>query len=80
MDLIKNPYYEALKEITGHEPPKFCKGIFNTRELNEENYDILHQWCFDHSKPEWVTGISYLEAADHIVEEAISNGNIYDKK
>lgn len=79
MYLIKNPYYEVLKKITGKEPPEFCKEIFNTRELNEDQYDILHQWCYDNSGLEWVTGIGHLEAVDYIVDEAVSNGNICDK-
>lgn len=79
MDLIKNPYYEALKAITKQEPPDFCKGIFNSSELDDDQITELQDWCCCNSQPMWATGIGHLEAADHIVNEAISNGNIHEK-
>ncbi len=77
---IENPYFDVLKSITGdNNPPEFCKGIFNTSELSDDNYENLQEWCLNNSNLEWSTGIGFLEAADHIVEEAVSNGNIYGK-
>lgn len=78
-DKIKNPYYEALQSITRTEPPEFCKGIFNTSELDDEQIIELQDYCSLSRTLDWGTGIGILEAADHIVEEAVSNGNICGK-
>ena len=79
MEQIKNPYYETLEAITRAKPPEFCKGIFNSNELDDDQITELQDWCGCNSQPVWATGLGHLEAADHIVNVAIENRNICDK-
>lgn len=74
---VTDPLWETLKELTGVEPPGFCKGVHMCSQLeNDELVDILQSWCLQHAKPVWSSGIGLLEAAEKIVEAAVENGRI----
>ena len=73
--VVKNPLTEALFAITGRNPPTYTRGIYASEELGDRVLE-LQDWCCLNARPSWSTGIAILEAADAIVKEAVSNGNI----
>jgi len=78
-DTPKNPLTDALRVIVGVEPPKYTHGAYSANDLEEENIVDLQDWCSLNARPEWSTGIGILEAAELIIEEAVSNANIAPK-
>ena len=79
-DEIQSPLGSMLYALTGVMPPAFVNGIYASNELSEDQQMELHDWCTTHVKPHWATGIGLLEAADQMVEEAVSNGNIASRE
>jgi hypothetical protein len=75
----ESPFRDAIKLISGGiEPPDFVRG-YSCADLTEDEYQELTTWLLDDGLPEvcsWTTGIGLIEAAEHIVNEAVSNGNI----
>lgn len=70
-----DPIREALRVLTGEEPPNYVQG-YSTDDCPEEHWDELQSWAANNAHPRWSTGIGILEAADTIVAEAEANGNI----
>ncbi len=73
-----HPLYEVLLYMVRHPPPEFTKGKMFISELTEEENTRLQDWCSRHVKPEWLTGIGVMDAADSQIREAVANGNIAD--
>lgn len=74
----KHPIREVLKLLCGKAPPKFVVG-YDYSNLTDNQHEALHNWCSYNARPYWSTGIALAEAAEKIVEEAVSNGNIPPK-
>lgn len=75
-DVIQSPFAEAIESIIGVPPPFDLSGVFYSHEIDDENFIKLQDWCSLHARPAWATGISMVDAADHIVKEAVANSNI----
>jgi hypothetical protein len=71
----ESPFREALRAVTGKEPPDYVRG-FGFHHVAEERQDELHSWCAMNASPVWATGTSMIEAAELIVAGAIENANI----
>ena len=69
-----NYFREALKAVVGKYPPMLVPP-FGPREMGDEVMD-LQDWCASNARPEWATGLSMIEAAELIVDQAIENANI----
>lgn len=55
-------------------------GAYNFQEdIPETSYHVIQDHCSEHVAVSWGTGIGVMDAADLIVAEAVSNGNIADK-
>ena len=72
-------FYQALCVMLDTPPPEELMHIKSIAELTEVQWDVLQAHAVDHSKLEWATGISIIEAAESIVDDAISNANIKSK-
>lgn len=71
------PLRDVLSALCGGaEPPDFVTDQFFTYQLTEEEQLELQDWCACNVKPEWLTGIGTMEAADALVKEAITSANI----
>lgn len=74
------PLWNALRCVTGGQtPPEYVKGFWYTTELDDDLSEKLHAWAVNavvESGNAWMTGIGALDAADLVVREAVSNGNI----
>lgn len=73
-----SPFREALKAITGQEPPEYVVG-YNCGDIPEERWHDLQEWASNavvDAGFEWMTGIGTVEAAEHMVKCAEENGNI----
>ena len=73
--VVTDPLFEALQCLTGVTPPAYVRGLFNSSELGDDVM-ALQDWCCNHARPAWSTGIAILDAADNIVSEAVGNANI----
>lgn len=74
----KDPIRDVLKWLLGKPPPKFVKG-YDYSNLTDNEHTELQEWavnCLDGTPLFWSTGIGSIEAAQKLVEEAVSNGNI----
>lgn len=74
----KEPLRDMLKWLTGKPAPKFVKG-YTYKNLTDEEHMLLQEWAantLDSTPVWWGTGIGLIEAAEKLVEEAVSNGNI----
>lgn len=73
-------FYQALKQISGKEPPKFMVEVTTTEYLNEfsdENDTELVEWALSSNIP-WSTGQGLIDAAITLVKDAVDNGNIVE--
>lgn len=70
-----NPIREAIRAVTGAEPPSFVVG-HSLHGLSGEEKDGLQAWAASNARPEWATGLSMIEAAELIIRESVLNGNI----
>lgn len=75
----EGPFWEVLKIMTGETPPDFVRGLWGPPEDDGLYYE-LQCWCAEYCQPEWSTGIGTIEAAAHLVEVAVGNGNIPPKE
>jgi hypothetical protein len=72
------PLRDMLRWLTTKEPPKFVRGYTYTK-LTDEEHMLLQEWAvntLDSTPVHWGTGIGIIEAAEKLVYEAVSNGNI----
>jgi hypothetical protein len=69
-----NYFQEALKTIVGKDPPMLVPP-YGSKAMGDEVLD-LQDWCSDNARPEWATGLSMIEAAELIVDQALENANI----
>lgn len=76
MTRVESPLLEALRALTGEEPPGFVVGVYDCDDLEDERVEELQEWCSLNARPEWSTGVGVLEAAEAIVREAEANANI----
>jgi hypothetical protein len=74
------PLREALYALTLAEPPEFITNQWWLGELLQSEVEALQQWCVNHARPSWATGISIMEAADRLVQEALDNGNLVPRE
>jgi len=77
---VTNPLTDALRAITGVEPPSYTLGAYSAQDLEEDDVMALQDWCSDNARPEWSTGIGIFEAAELMVSEAVDNANIPPRK
>lgn len=82
MAIVKHPLREALVAITGCIPELILcpDGAYDLCDIPKGHLLHLQDWCSDHARPEWATGISILEAAEDLVIDAVNNGSICPKK
>jgi hypothetical protein len=75
---IKSPLREAIATITGEEPPlDLCPpGVHSTEGMHEDTVLLLQDWCAEHARPKWATGLWVLDAAEDCVRQAVDNANI----
>lgn len=71
----KDPIRLVLKAMTGAVPPTFVRG-YNFKGLTDDQTSKLQDWCVNHVRPDWLTGIGLMDAAEEQVREAVDNGNI----
>lgn len=69
-----NYFREAIKVIVGKYPPMMVPP-FGAKDMGDEVV-VLQDWCSDNARPSWATGLSMIEAAELIVDQAIENANI----
>ncbi len=71
-----SPIREVLSVLCGgKEPPAFVQG-FDLSGYTDAQVQELQDWCSMNCVPKWSTGIGTMEAAESLVNEALSNGNI----
>lgn len=79
---VEHPLREALKVLMGgKEPPKYVQG-YDYSNLTDDQHTHLQDWV-NMNLPgtiAWSTGIGVIDAAEHIVEEAVGNANIPPKE
>lgn len=75
LDMPKNPIRKVLRAMTGKKPPKFVKG-YNYNNLTDMQHQELQDWAATNVRPNWLTGIGLIEAAERQVKEAVDNSNI----
>lgn len=74
----EHPFRDALQVICGKEPPPYVRG-YSVRDMTDAEYGMLTSWVLNdglNRAIDWTTGIGVIEAAEHIVKEAVSNANI----
>ena len=79
MEKVTSPLFEALAAIIGQSPPLPLEGVFSVLELDDNEMDILQNWCSTNANPAWSTGVGILDAAELIVDCTVNNANIAPK-
>lgn len=69
-----NYFREAIKTVVGKYPPMLVPP-FGSKDMGDEVME-LQDWCSENARPAWATGLSMIEAAELIVDQAIENANI----
>lgn len=69
-----NYFQEAIQTIIGGAPP-FEVPPYGVQGMGDEVI-ALQDWCADNARPPWATGLSMIEAAELIVNQALENANI----
>jgi hypothetical protein len=69
-----NYFREALKVVVGKYPPMLVPP-FGAHDMGDEVME-LQDWCSENARPRWATGLSMIEAAELIVDQAVENANI----
>lgn len=75
----ENPLADAIEAIVGERPPIETAFAYRWNDLSEADKHWLQDWCSERARPEWATGLSMIEAAELIVEQACENANIARK-
>lgn len=70
-----SPIRDVLHAMTNHWPPDFVSG-YDLSGLSDGEHSELQDWAVKYCKPRYLTGIGLIEAAETMVDEAVSNGNI----
>lgn len=71
-----NPLAEAIEVVVGERPPLETVGAYRFNDLSQSDQSWIQDWCGNLARPEWATGLSMIEAAELIVEQAVENTNI----
>jgi hypothetical protein len=71
---IPNYFREALRALIGEYPPMDVPPY--GAQLMGDKVVELQDWCSDNANPPWATGLSMIEAAELIVDQALENANI----
>lgn len=74
-------FYQALKQVSGSNPPEFMKLVTTGEyldEFNEALNDKLQTWAVDESNLPWCTGMGVIDAAIALVRDARGNANIIE--
>ena len=72
-----SPFREALQAVTGVEPPWELAGVYCYNDIADADVqEEVHNWASMNCRPSWATGLSMIEAAELIVEQAVENVNI----
>jgi len=74
---VPNYFREALKVLIGKEPPMEVPP-YGSHDMDDEVLR-LQDWCAEHARPSWATGLSMIEAAELIVDQALENANIKEE-
>lgn len=66
---------------TEEPPDEFCSFavLRADNEVAELHYK-LHDWCVNHVKLDWMTGLSAIEGTEAVIDSALKNGNLSDLK
>jgi hypothetical protein len=76
----RSPFRSTLESITGKLPPMDLSGVYCFNDIeNPETQDAIQDWASVNANPHWATGLSMIEAAELIVEQAVENRNILSK-
>jgi len=75
-DTPENPLADAIEAIVGERPPLETAFAWKWDDLSEADKHWLQDWCSERARPHWATGLSMIEAAELIVEQACENANI----
>lgn len=71
-----NKFNKRMREVLGtlltKTPPLEMIKAYYHNECSDE----LQIFCFEHCITPWQTGIGIIEGAEHMVREAIQNGNL----
>lgn len=73
-------FYQALKQFSGEEPPKFMVGVTTSEYLSnfsDEQSEELVEWALSSNVP-WCTGQGMIDSAITLVRDAVDNGNIVE--
>lgn len=68
--VASTPYREALRILTGCQPPAFIRHHWP----DGADADKAQDWAASHV-PDWLTGYGVLEAAESMVAASLENGN-----
>lgn len=73
----RHPIRDVLKRIIGKAPPQYVRG-YDYSNFTDGQHSDLQDWVSLNLPVslEWSTAIGVIDAAQTIVEEAVSNGNI----
>lgn len=69
-----NYFREAIHAVVGKYPPMEVPR-YGAHDMGNEVIE-LQDWCASNARPEWATGLSMIEAAELIVQQALDNANI----
>lgn len=78
--MSESHFYQALKQISGKEPPKFMMEVTTDDYLDNfsgERDSELVTWALSSNIP-WITGQGLIDAAIILVRDAAGNGNILE--
>jgi hypothetical protein len=71
-----SPFYDALVAITKSVPPIPMRGLYSSKELTDEEFEVVQDWAKDSAPIHWATGLSIIDCADLMVKSAVENANI----
>lgn len=71
-----SPFYDALVAITKSVPPIPMRGLYSSKELTDEEFELVQNWASDKAPIHWATGLSIIDCADLMVKSALENSSI----
>lgn len=77
--MSESHFYQALKQISGTNPPDFMKKVTTDEYINnfgDDENDMLVDWAISSSNIPWATGQGLIDAAVSLTQDAACNGNI----
>ena len=75
----EDPFRDAVRVLAGTEPPDYVRG-WSSADLTDEDVVALGDWLgLEHCQRHlpWATGTGLIEAAEHLVDSALENGNLW---